>query len=58
MDNLLATIIGYTVIIFIAFALMWFLQRGFFMQFLKVRSSRGNLILCKIRGKTRDYYTV
>jgi hypothetical protein len=56
MDALLSQLLGYVVIILVAFILMWWLQRGFFFQFLKARSSRGKKILCKVRGKTRDYY--
>ena len=43
---------SYTAIIFIAFFIVGWLQAGFFMPFLKVKTSRGKKILVRIRKPT------
>lgn len=60
MDDVLremALIIGsYIGVIVIGFALMNFLSGGFLIKFLRVKASRGKLILIKVKSVTDHYY--
>ena len=51
-NDIILIMTSYTVIIFLSFGIMSFLQAGFFMPFLKVKTSRGKKILVKIIKKT------
>lgn len=56
MNDIIYFIASYLMVLFIAFAIINWLQRGLFWQFLKVKASKGNKVLCKIRGRKEDYY--
>jgi len=47
---------SYLAIVVIGFFLMNFLSAGFFTRFIKVRASRGKLVMVKVRGVTDHYY--
>jgi len=47
---------SYVGIIVIGFALINFLSAGFLTRFIKVRGSRGKLVLVKVRGVTDHYF--
>ena len=50
--------LGYLMSTLIGIAIIGFLQRGFFIPYLRVRSSLGKFVLVKIRAVNRWYYDV
>jgi len=50
-------ILSYLGVLLIGFALIQFLSNGFFTKFIKVKISRGRLILVKIFAVDNTYYT-
>jgi len=52
MNDIILIMASYLIIIFISFGILAFLQSGFLMPFLKVKTSRGKKILVKIRKST------
>lgn len=56
MSEVMMFIVSYLGIILIMFALMNWLQGGLLFPFLRVKVSRGKLVLVKIRGVLQDYY--
>jgi len=48
----------YMVVVVLSLFILGFIQRGFFWKFLKVKMSFGRLILVKVRGLTRDFYSI
>jgi len=54
---LVQTLYGVGVILFTILILSFFM-RGFFFNFLRVRASLGRLVLVKIKGVTRDLFSV
>jgi len=56
MREMIFIISSYVGIIVIGFALINFLSGGFLIKFIKVRASRGKLVLVKVRSITDHYY--
>jgi len=52
MNDIILVMLSYTIIIFLGFFILGWLQAGFLMPFLKVKTSRGKKILVKIRKST------
>jgi hypothetical protein len=50
--------IYYAVVLILGFLMVSFIQRGFFLKFIKVRLSFGRLVLVKLREVNRDFYAV
>ncbi len=58
MNPIIEQALYYFVVLLLAFIVIGFLLRGFFWKFIKVRTSFGRFILCKLRAVNRDYYAV
>lgn len=58
MNPIIEQTIYYFVVLVLAFFLIGILLKGFFWKFVKVRTSFGRYILCKIKAVNRDYYAV
>lgn len=56
MQDITMFMISYLAVLLIAFFIINWLQRGLLFNFLRVKTSRGKKVLCKVRGKTEDYY--
>jgi len=56
MNEFLITIMGYVVVFIISFVLFDFLLSGFLRTFLRVKASRGRLVMIQVRSTTRDYF--
>ena len=56
MNDVILIIISYCLVLLIGFGIIVFLQAGFFIPFLKVKTSRGKKILVKIRKSTTCDY--
>ena len=48
----------YMIVMILGFLMVSFLQRGFFLKFIKVRLSFGRLVMVKLREVNRDFYAV
>lgn len=48
----------YAIVMLLCFAIVSFLQRGYFLRFFRVKLSFGKLLMVKIRAVNRDYYRV
>lgn len=58
MNDILIVMIGYIISFLFGVGLLWFFMSDFMTAFLKVKASRGKLILVKLRSSVRDYYRV
>lgn len=58
MNPIVQQTITYFVVLLIGFMMVAFLQKGFFLKYLKVRMSFGKSIMVKIRSLNRDYFQV
>lgn len=58
MNPIIEQTIYYAIVLLLGFLMVTFLQRGFFMKFLKVKISLGRLVMVKIRAVNRDHYSV
>lgn len=58
MHSVFVQAIYYGVVLILGFLMVSFIQRGFFLKFIKVRVSFGRLVLVKIREVNRDFYAV
>jgi len=48
----------YAIVLFLGFFIVAFIQRGFFLKFLRVKISFGRLIMVKVKSVNRDHYSV
>ena len=58
MSEFLFITLGYVLAFGMAIGLVAFLQRGFFINFIKTKASRGKKLLVRIRSSLEDYYTI
>lgn len=55
-NEMLLYALSYSLVIGIAFFLLQFLSNGFFLKFLKVKISRGRLVMVNVRSKLQHYF--
>ena len=58
MSEIMWTLISMVVIAVLSFAFFAWLLRGFLIPYLKVKSSRGGMVLVKVRNPLVDYFAV
>lgn len=56
MNEILIVMAGYLLSFVFGVGILWFFQASFFLTFLRVKASRGKLIIVKVRSPVHDYY--
>lgn len=58
MNPIFEQMIYYMIVMILGWLFVGFIQRGFFLRYLRVKLSFGRLIMVKIKSVTRDYFRV
>lgn len=56
LKDMLLYVLSYALVIGIAFFLLQWLSNGFFLKFLRVKASRGQLVMVNVRSKLQHYF--